>query len=655
MRNLTLLLLAAAALVAAAAAGAETSARDSLTVDLPDLVVSGDAAPAVAVDRTVVDEAAIGRLDPGSLADLGAVLPSARVTVNSRGDAHAMVRGASERHVQTFLDGIPLNLPWDERVDLETVPAVGVGRLEGRRGPATLLDGPGALAGSVRILPPRSPGDEPLTRVRAALGGRGLSRAELAHQRRLGAWSTMTAGSWRRRDALPAPGEGALVNTDLEQGALLLRGGRPVAGTGHLGLLATAWTAEKGVAPEQHLGDEARFWRYPVRERALVGAALDLPLGRSGIWDLGAALSADFFRQEIDPRGPDGWDSPLQDGQDYEKNWDRTGYGRLRLVRWLGDRAKLAVQGSARYTHHRESTTVGDPVLAYAQWLAAVATEAEAVVAGRWTLRGGLGWDHGATPEAGDKAPSPAKDAVAANLRVIRDVGRRTGLYAAASRRSRFPSLRETYSGALGRFVPNPGLGPERQDQVEAGVTTASGPWSLEAAAFYGRITGGIERRAIAGTGQFERVNRSEIRTPGGELIGAWTPRPELSVRLQHTVLAARVRDQGTERPAEDRPDYLALAGVAWHPWAGPGAALEARVTGPRWSADATAPDGLRRLPAGVTWNLRLSWTWVRSAASGSDVELHLRVDNLFDQRVDFQTGLPEAGRTLSAGLGLTL
>ena len=124
-------------------------------------MVSGQAAPAVAVDRTVLEAPAIERQDPGSLADLGAVLPSTRVTINSRGDATAMIRGAPERHVQTFLDGIPLNLPWDERVDLETIPALGVGRLEGRRGLTTLLDGPGALAGSVRMLPPASAGDRP--------------------------------------------------------------------------------------------------------------------------------------------------------------------------------------------------------------------------------------------------------------------------------------------------------------------------------------------------------------------------------------------------------------------------------------------------------------------------------------------------------------
>ena len=645
---------ALAGLLLATPAGAGTAVRDSLVVDLPDIVVSGEGAPAVAVDRTVVDAAAIERLDPGSLADLGAVLPSARVTTNSRGDAHVMVRGASERHVQTYLDGIPLNLPWDERVDLETVPSLGVGRVEGRRGPATLLDGPGALAGSVRILPPPV-GDEPLTTVRGAFGSHALALAEAMHLRRAGVWNTLAAGAWRRRDAWPLPGGGERFNSDLEQFSLLLRGGRPLRGSGRLGLLATAWTAEKGAPPELHLGDEARFWRYPVRERALFGAALDLPLDEAGVWDLGAALSADFFRQEIDPRGPDGWNQPLEQGQDYEKNWDRTGYGRLRLVRWLGDRAKLALQGSARYTYHRESVVVGGPVLAYSQWLTSLAAEGEAILAAHWTLRGGLGWDHAATPEAGDMPASSPDDAAAMNLRLVRDVGERSGIYAGASRRSRFPSLREAYSGALGRFVPNPELGPERQDQVEVGATTAAGAWSLEAAAFYSRITGGIEREAIPGTNQYRRVNRSELRLPGCELVGAWAPRRDLEARVQHTILAARAEDADGERPAEDRPDYLSLVSLAWQPWSGPGAALEARVTGPRWSADTTVAEGLRRLPAGVTWNLRVAWRWVDVPGSTSDVELHLRVDNLFDQRVDAQTGLPEAGRVVSGGVRIDL
>ncbi|RKZ12945.1 hypothetical protein DRQ50_11205, partial [bacterium] len=645
-------------LLGATAAAANDQAADSLVVDLPDIVVSAESDAPPATDRTSLGPVEIEIRDPGSLADLGLALPSARVATNSRGDSHVMIRGAPERHVQTYLDGIPLNLPWDERVDLETVPTVGVGRVEGRRGPTTLLDGPGALAGSVRLLPPTLRGDDPVTRVGAAFGEHGTGRADLMHHRRAGTWNLMGAGAWHGRDALPLPdGDGLRTNSDLEQWSLLLRGARPVRGTGRLSLVATGWSAEKGVPPELHVpAVEARHWRYPVRRRALLGAALDLPLGSSGNWDLGASASADFFGQEIDPRGPDRWGAPLVAGEDYEKSHDRTGFGRLRLTRWLDSSASLALQGSARHTRHTETVVVGGPELVYSQWLTSAAAEGEVHFATAWNLRAGLGWDHATTPEAGDKTANDPASAGALNLRLTRELGRTSTVYAAASRRSRFPSLRESYSGALGKFVPNPELGAERQDQVELGAAWRGSSLRLEGAAFLGRLTDGIEK-VSEGDNQFKRVNRARIRVPGVEFIGTWTPVSHWELHAQHTILVARVEDDALpDSPAEDRPDYQSLAGLRWHPPSGANAGIEARVTGPRWSADSSLPTGMMtRLPAGVTWHLRLAWHWVEVPGSTSDIELHLRLDNVFDQRVDDQVGLPGAGRVLSGGINLTL
>ncbi len=634
--------------LAVPAAAEESAPADTLAVDLPTITVSGEAAVAVSAGRTILDAPAIANLDAGSVADLSVALPSTRAAVNSRGDAHPMVRGAPERHVQTYLDGIPLNIPWDERVDLETVPAVAVGAVEGKRGPISLLDGPGALAGSLRLLPPTA-GGQPITKFRAAAGTDALGHVELSHQRQAGQWNLMGAGAWRTRDAFPLPDDGGRrQNSDLRQGTLLLRAARPVSGTGRLSLLGTAWTGEKGVPPELHLGEDARFWRYPVRERVLLGAVLVLPLGDSDHWDLGATASADYHHQEIDPRGPDGWGEPLETGQAYETSWDRTGFGRLRLTRWFGDDATVALQASTRYTNHQEIVEVGGPELTYAQWLTSVALEGDVRLGHRWDLRGGLGWDHVDTPESGDKPSSPADDAGAANLRLSYDLDQGNGLFLAAGRRSRFPSLREAYSGALGRFIPNPDLGPERQDQVELGGHWEERTFNVEASVFYGRLTDGIERVAVSPT-QYQRVNRSEIDVPGFEVIAAWEPVRDGRLTVQHTMLDATVKDDGEERPAEDRPEYLSRIAAGWQPWTGPEAFFEARVTGPRWSADGTSPSGMTQLPAGVTWHLRVGWRW--DTARG-EVSAFLRVDNLFDQRVDWQTGLPEPGRVTSGGMG---
>jgi iron complex outermembrane receptor protein len=627
-------------------ASAEPAPGDTLLVDLPDLVVRGDEAAPVRLDRTRLDPPVVRRQDAASLADLGALLPSARVVVNSRGDAHAMVRGAPERHVATYLDGIPLNLPWDERVDLASIPAVGVGSVEGRRGLVSLLDGPGALAGSVRLLPPRLLADQ-ATEIRVSGGDGGRAHTEARHQRSAGAWTLLGAGSWRTRDQWSLPDGGdARLGSDQRQWSGLMRAARPVLGGGRLSLIATGWTGEQGVPPELHLGQDARFWRYPVRERLLVGGVLQAPLGRD--WDLGAMVAGDLGRQEIDARGPDRWGAPLVPDDDYEKSWDRTASARLRLTRWLGDRATVALQSSARYTHHREIPSVAAPEQTYAQWLTSTVVEGEVKLDRWWLLRAGAGWDHAAVPEAGDRTPSPDRNAAAVNLRLVRELPA-GAVHVAASRRSRFPSLREAYSGALGRFVVNPDLGPERQDQVEIGGLYDGASWSVEAAAFLGRLTDGIERVAIDES-RYQRVNRGRIDVPGLELRVHWVPRPELTATLQHTILDATVETDDAERPAEDRPAYLSRAELAWSSLQGPGAAVEARVTGPRWSADGTHPDGLRRLPAGVTWHLRLAWAL---DLAGRDLELHLRGDNLLDARVDQQTGLPAPGRQIGAGATL--
>jgi iron complex outermembrane receptor protein len=400
------------------------------------------------------------------------------------------------------------------------------------------------------------------------------------------------------------------------------------------------------------MGDDARFWRYPLRERALLGGSLFLP---GNNWDVAAMAAGDLFTQEIDPRGPDGWGGPLDTGDDYEKGWDRTGHAMAGLTRHLPGGARLTLQGNARYTHHREILAVDDPTLAYAQWLTAIVLEGEKRWKNGWDLRAGLGYDHAATPEAGDKPTADGFSAEAWNLRLTKDLRAAGRAYAAVSRRSRFPGLRELYSGALGRFVANPDLTPERQDLLEAGLEMDTGSWRLAGAAFLQNLHDGIEKISLPGEGrQFMRVNRTRIRVPGLELSGAWRARHDLEFSAQHTLMRAKVEEDGEfTRWAEDRPQYLGRLAADYHPYIGFGMLVEASFTGPRWSADATdEEDGLRRLPAGIVWNARLRYLWLRA---GLEVEAHLRLDNLTDAWVDYQVGLPGPGRTFSGGVRISL
>lgn len=655
------LLLGAAIPAAAASSSLPHAATDSSTqhVVLPDLVVSSESAAPPAAGRTLLDSERLTLEDAGTVADLGSLFPSTRVSVNSRGETVMMIRGAPERNVQTFLDGIPLNLPWDERVDLGTVPVTGGMRLEVRRGLASLLEGPGALAGSVRILPAES-GIGRTTQTLAVLGQNGLTRLNSSGGDDLGAWRVQGGLSWDNRDSWTLPRSGSeRFNSDRDQYAFLARAGRPLAGTGRLNLLLTRWHEVKGVPPELHLGDEARFWRYPLRERTLGGMSLRLPLSADGNWDLSAMLAADSFEQEIDPRGPDDWGSPLSEGDDYELDKDWTRHAMLGVTHWAGDRLRLTLQGNLRATRHRETLVVGEDWLTYTQLLSGVVLSSQWQFAPDWTARAGAGWDRASTPQTGDKPDRSPTSAEAVNLRLEKRLTNDMGVYATASRRSRFPSLRELFSGALGKFVRNPDLRPERQDLLETGLTARGRTWDLASAIFLQDTEGGIEKEKLTdGSGRFMRVNRTDIRVPGWEITGSLRPRNELVLALQHTIMWARVRagDGSFTGHAEDRPDHISLASVRWNPPAGFNALVEARLTGSRWSADASgesaATGDLKHLPAAAGWNLRLGWRWQRD---GRSVEAHLRVENLFDAGILAQTGLPEPGRLLMGGLSLDM
>jgi len=659
--------LALAADQAVSAPSATTAATDTAVVILPDLIVGagdhGSADPAQVYLSNVLIEAQ----DPVAVDDLGPLLPATRVILNSRGESLFMVRGASERHVRIWLDDIPLVVPWDERVDLSLVPVLAVTGSEASRGVVSALDGVGTLAGSVRLRTDPVGADGHRVVVDGAAGQVDAYRGGLLYRTARGSWDFGAAVARRTRSGVTVPADldapyhqtgDVRTNSDLEQTALLIRGGGPL-GAGSLNLLVLGTDGAKGVPPETHLDEEARFWRYPLQQRLLAGAALTLPLDHDRQWHLDSALSADLFRQEIRPYDDDTYTGPpLEPGAPLESDHDGTGYGRVRIRRHLGGAAELAAQAETRYTQHRETLTVGGPQQNYSQWLTSFVAEASGVALGDWLLTAGGGWEFAATPETGDKPARAATDAAVAHLDLAYAVTDRSVVHGTASRRSRFPSLREMFSGALGRFEPNPELRAERQDLFEIGISSRGPGWDLGGAAFASYLDGGIEKVVLpdSAAALYTRVNRTQIRTLGLEALAGWRPSRSLSLTGHYTLLDARVRQGGAyTRPAEDRPNYLATVTCSYDHRSGIGGAVEWHILGPRHGADPTAPGGLRRLPAQGRWNLRIDYTAYPAPDWLGSIQLYVRFDNVFDQLVTSQVGLPEPGRMVSIGAKLRL
>jgi iron complex outermembrane receptor protein len=610
-------------------------------------------------DRIELDSELVETRDGGSVADLSTLLPSTKLTVNSRGESLFMVRGSSERHLRVELDGIPLTVPWDERVDLSLIPLLAIGEVEAQRGVASVLDEPNTLAGTVSLQTREQVLDGSASRIGSWAGEAGAWGVGGLHQRRHGDWKLLAAIEHRRRDGFVLskdtdpglhqdPARRLRLNSQLEQTSALARLQRDFHDEGRWHLMVQASHGEKSVPPEEHLADP-RFWRYPKVQRILVGARVETRLGQA--WNLDTAASLDFFSQDIDSYP----DREYLDRDGFEEDRDRTGFWRAGLDHELGENSDLRMRTTLRYAEHRETTDSNPNELLFSQLLMGAAAELEHRLESGMALRAGAGYEGALTPESGDKPGRDGDDEFALQAAVEGRFAEDGRWHLNGSHRPRMPSLRELYSGALGTFEPNDELEPERQNALETGLSWQASRWNLSLNGFVQQIEGAIER-VTTPAGLKQRVNLDEVRNLGLELGGLLKPGRGLSFDVQTTWLYSRAKDDegNFDRRVEDRPDWLATLAGTWTHHSGIRLRAELDGVGPRFSLDERKTDPLdpySELETALRLNLRLSWRHFGQFGGYAGSEWYLRVDNILDEVTFSQLGLVESGRMLQGGV----
>jgi iron complex outermembrane receptor protein len=633
-------------------------------------LVARVAVPAVlgSSSALVVDLDSVATPPAMSLADMLRSIPLVRVRDNSRGETHISIRGSESRQLSVTLDGVPLTIGWDNRTDLSVIPLTGVTRIEAVRGLSSLLAGPNVLGGVVGVgVAPTFVESDAFGSVRARVGAQtgGSVSADVSLQQGLGRGRVHAGGGYRQWDYQPIgssieqpPGavSGRQINSDLQQWNAFLAG-RVEGGNGQwLSLSSLAFGAERGVAPELHVV-EPRLWRIPVTRRWVTvlgtGTQWRAPAGGIGRVSLRAAL--DVGRQEIDE----------YESSEYEVVKGRE-IGEDRTLTLKADASqslswgRLDVSATGADTRHVETLAPGGDTR-YRQRLFSAAGELDIPLSsgtgdeGLAFLVGGS-IDGSDTPETGGLPPRAAiwdwGGKVAATLG-IPSVGGQA--HAGASRRTRAPSLRELYSGALGRFVVNPVLGPETLLATEVGLTGGGPASQWQIVGFHHRLSGGIVR-VSAGDGRFQRLNRDRVLSTGLELIGG--------VRWGRVLLDADLtwQDVGIDDPAapaeERQPEYQpSLAANLEMGVPLPGTVLARFRVSYVGRQYCVHPDLERdvRLDEAAWAGIELNriWTLGRGRRARA-LRVTGGVHNLTDASVYDQCGLPSPGRqfTLVIGVG---
>jgi iron complex outermembrane receptor protein len=638
---------------------------------LNEIVVTDERGASTQAPTTVqrIEPQAIERQDAADVSELAELVPATHVQTNSRGQTILYFRNAGDRQVGQFFDGALLNIPWDNRVDISLIPASVVEEVTVTKGVPSVQYGANVLGGAINFQSRTLDATGRETEVKGAVGTAEQRRAAVTHLGRTDRWDYTAAVQYAARGDQPLPDDANLdnnqpladrrVNTDRQLVSGFGRASYRFEEGGQLGVSLLHVDAEQGVAPEGNATKaQTRYWRYPLWQKSTVIASGQAPLGTNT--SLRGAAWGSRFAQDIADYRSVAYDTlnQVQQGRDLTAGTRLIGSRKLPV-----GTLTLALNGLT--SRHEKGTVLSgqtdaepDSTTTFQQHIFSAGLEYEAQLAPPVNVSTGMNLDGADYPQTG---PFPEPDpfyawGVTSGLRV--EVADGWAVRASGGRKSRFPTMRELFGAAIGKFVPNPTLKPVTAWIGEVGFEYRSPTFFLASTAFLNRVRNTIDKRTIQSgpnAGKEQRINLEGARIYGVETTARWTPTEALL--LDGNLTWSRPRgftEAGETQKLDEKPGLLGTGTVSYNFDSGLSVMGQARYTGNVYARN--EQNTFVTLPSSPSTVLdaRLSYE-LSSLTDRLDGRLYVRGENLTDEVVFIGLGLPRPGRSVRVGFDLTL
>lgn len=670
-----------------AAEGTDTSASGAGAADLEEVSVYASHTGAASAGQQTVSQEDMRRFDRNTLDE--AILLAAGTSVSlvgARNETDVWIRGFDRWRVPLYQDGIPVYLPYDDRIDFSRFSTIDVAAIQVEKGFASVIDGPGAMGGAINLVSRIA--QKPLegeARYEGTFDSDGQYDGTLADGfvgSRQGNWFAQAAGSFDRQthfrlsdDFVPGTlqGSGDRIDSYHEDYKINLKAGYASAGTEYsvnfidqIGKKDNA--PPDDLIPSQFL-NQVKYWTWPAWNMRSIYLLAKQVIDADGSFIKAQLYDERFFNQL------DSFDSIAYDTQNTPKSFDSTyldyaAGGGVELDENLaGGADTVRVAGHFRWDQHNESESTRNAPFAplYDEpWETAQETTTSAAVENifrpgpAWQIIAGASYDfrhligdsewvaQGTTPPFGYSYAYPVADKRAWNGELALDYAYSdTGsLRLTYADRARFPTLFEMYSTRFGAFVNNPELEPERSHYAQLGVTDTIAGTHVSADVFIARVSDAIEAVALSPqTSEDENVGTE--RQTGYEI--------ELSRELASTLdggaqFSQLHREQlsGAVVPV-DTPDQRLFAWLDWHPLPAVSLVPSVDLTGQRWLQNAVNATVYYRAGSFALLGVKAAYR----ASDGLSLEAGVR--NLTDRNYVIEDGYNGPGRQYFAGLRATL
>ena len=624
-----------------------------ITYNLNEITVSGgiviEPKPVTKIESEIIEHS-----DGNSLFQLGKFIPSLKPQTNSRGESLFYLRGANERQLGLFFDGAYVNIPWDNRIDLSLIPASAVNELKIIKGIPSVIYGANNIAGVINSYSSNYDREKIGGKVSAQIGENNSYKLNGFVADKIEALSFLLSASLFKTDGFTLPisfnnsenPDDLRLNSYQKTYEIFTKLNYDYARYSNVQLSVQYLNSEKGVPPEIDVS-KPRYWQYPLWRKygMTITGKHNFDLGKNSSFDY--VVNIYNFNMQIDQFT----DETYSEIDNVEKDNDFVLYGRLIYTNLLSLNSILRFSLSGYNTTHKEkflSTDYREDV--YTQNVYSAGVEYE-LVGNNFLFIAGTSFDGTNSPQTGTYTSKDALGKFSFTASIGYFFTSTFSTQINLGRKSRFPSLRESFSDALGRFVINPDLNAETITEGDIGFKHVLPNGEIKLNFFLSYLKDGIIRSVVETNegNMFMRVNQEEIRSYGIEFESNYSITNRLNAALNISFLNSFGKNENGDYKdtLEYRPKFITGLYFNYFINKNFNATLEMNFIGDEYGLQ-EGYKYYRELPSYLLVNLRFAYTFFLTETQ--NVELYFRVNNIFDKLYYSQWGLPEAGRQFWGG-----
>jgi len=611
-----------------------------------------------------VDYYTIRKFEPILFSEIKQILPTALVYTNSRGEMLINLRNSDERQLGLFFDGMTLNVPWDNRFDMTFVPMDIIGSIVVNTNPSSILYGANVLAGVIDIATIERKNNGFGGSFRLSGNDASTMSGSFTLDAKFNKFNFIANVGYTESDGfllssnMPQMPNQTLntnlrTNTDYKMLNTYIRGEYHFSEKSKYGLSLNYTNGEKGIAPEGYNPD-ARFWRYPDWNRTILTLNGVSTFSEEKEMSLRSTLWYDYFTQTINSYS----DITYKDLLEKQIDEDNSFGGRFIFSTNTFANQNLRIVLNGLYSEHNEKIKSPSDSLKSDLDFSSLLISGGADYNFNWKkylLSFGLTYDYLLTPKTGAFLENENEDysdfGAYASFSYLQSENLR--FIANLSRRTRFQTMREAYSGALGKFLVNPDLKPE--NAINAELKTIYELNNLEiSGALFGRFSNDliIQKTIIDpadGKKKKQRFNLSESQNYGIDLNASYRFPFNLTATLYFMYMYSTGKEEGTKiEHLEYKPEILSDLFLDYNFSFGLDLHGEVLFTGEQWGFN-VATDAFEKIDP--TFQLNFIISQKIPISTEFSPKIYLKINNITDEYIQTRIGLPEPGRMFYFGI----